>query len=86
MKEKLYIVTCRDSEAERVDRIKDDKVVCYLNNRATWHVSCDRACTRIEVTQLSVVCGRRWRTLDWHTAYEEDEVVIQEDQDGDLGL
>ena len=40
-------------KVERIDGVKDDEVVCYLNDRATWHISRDRACTRIEVTQLN---------------------------------
>ena len=45
-----------------------------------------KTCTRIEVTQLVLVCGQMM-DLGWHTAEDErEEVVIQEDQDGDLGL
>ena len=45
-------------KVEWIDGVKDDKVVSYLDDRATWHISRDRACTRIEVTQLSLVCGQ----------------------------
>ena len=47
-----------EGESKGVDRVKDDKVMHDLNNRATWHVSCDGAHTQIEVTQLDVVCGQ----------------------------
>ena len=46
-----------ESESKRVGGIKDDKVMHDLDNRATWHISRDRAYTWIEVTQLEVVCG-----------------------------
>ena len=75
-----------EGEAKRVDRIEDDEVVCYLNNRSTGHVSRDRACTWIEVTQLDTVCGQRRRILVGTQRVNRIEVVIQEDQDGDLGL
>ena len=45
------------SKVEWIDGVKDDEVVSYLDDRATWHISRDRACTWIEVTQLSSVCG-----------------------------
>ena len=40
------------SKAKRVIQIKDDEVVRNLNDGTTWHISRDRLCTRIEVTQL----------------------------------
>ena len=39
-------------KAQRVDRVKDDEVMRDLNNRATGHISRDKVCTWIEVTQL----------------------------------
>ena len=49
-----------------------------------YHVT--KTCTWIEVTQLRLVCGQTM-DLGWHTAEDErEDVVIQEDQDGDLGL
>ena len=42
--------------SKRVRGVEDDEVMCDLNNGTTWHVSHDRACTQIEVTQLDVVC------------------------------
>ena len=61
--------------------------MCDLNNGATWHVSCDRACTWIEVTQLEVVCGQEEVNLEGTQLKKmRFDVVIQEDQDGDLGL
>ena len=45
------------SKTEWVDGVEDDEVVSYLDDRATWHISHDRACTQMEVTQLSLVCG-----------------------------
>ena len=35
------------------DGVKDNEVMVNLNDRATQYISRDRACTRIEVTQLS---------------------------------
>ena len=60
--------------------------MCDLDNRATWHVSCDRACTRIEVTQLREYVDERSSPLEAHSLKSKKMMVIQEDQDGDLGL
>ena len=46
-----------EGKSKGVDRVEDDEVMRDLNDRATWHISHDRACTQIEVTQLEVVCG-----------------------------
>ena len=40
----------------------------------------------LEVTQLSVVCGQGRRPFKGTQPIDAIEVVIQEDQDGDLGL
>ena len=61
--------------------------MCDLDNGTTRHISRDRACTWIEVTQLDVVCGREEVNLEGTQPKEmRFNVVIQEDQDGDLGL
>ena len=61
--------------------------MCDLDDRTTWHISCDWACTQIEVTQLEVVCGQEDKDLLEGTQPEmRRKMVIQEDQDGDLGL
>ena len=48
------IVSVREekSETQWVIQIKDDEVMRNLNDRTTGHISRDRACTQIEVTQL----------------------------------
>ena len=45
-------------ESKRIGGVEDDKVMRDLDDWATRHISHDRACTRIEVTQLLVVCGQ----------------------------
>ena len=59
------IVTIWEEEGKSkwVDGVEDDEVMRDLNNRSTWHISHDRACTQIEVTQLKVVCGRMGKNL-----------------------
>ena len=47
-----------EGEPKGIDGVEDNEVMCDLDDRATWHISCDRACTQIEVTQLEVVCGQ----------------------------
>ena len=54
----IVMVWKEEGEAKWIDGVEDDKVVRYLNNRATWHISRDENCTRIEVTQLDLVCGQ----------------------------
>ena len=46
-----------ESKAKGIDGVEDDEVMHDLNDRAPGHISRDRACTQIEVTQLDVVCG-----------------------------
>ena len=46
-----------ESKSKGVDGVEDDEVMLDLNNKTTWHISHDKACTWIEVTQLEVVCG-----------------------------
>ena len=48
-----------ESKAKGIDGVKDDEVMHDLDNRTTWHISRDRGCTQIQVTQLDVVCGQR---------------------------
>ena len=51
-----------------------DLVVRDLHYLTTGHISRDNACTRIEVTQLSLVCGQSDRPLvDTQSKVEEDE-------------
>ena len=52
-KDPVIAIWEEESESQWVSGVKDDKVVHDLNNRATGHVSCDKTCTWIEVTQLS---------------------------------
>ena len=47
-----------------------------LNYGATRHVSCDRACTWIGVTQPDAVCGREEVTLWRHTANQEEDAMV----------
>ena len=56
-----------EGKSQGIDRVEDDEVMHDLNDRATWHISCDRTCTWIEVTQLSVVCGQEEQTLMAHS-------------------
>ena len=48
------IVTIRKEEGkpQGVDRVEDDEVMRDLDNGVTGHISHDRTCTWIEVTQL----------------------------------
>ena len=68
-----------------VGRVEYDEVVCDLDNGTTGHVSRDNTCTQIEVTQLSSM-WTRVVDLDGTQPRARSGMVIQEDQDGDLGL
>ena len=41
-----------ESESKWVDGVEDNEVVRDLDDGTTWHISHDRVCTRIGVTQL----------------------------------
>ena len=41
-----------EGESKWIDGVEDDEVMRDLNNRATGHISRDKVCTWIEVTQL----------------------------------
>ena len=56
-KDPVVAVWKEEGESKGVDRVEDDEVMCDLNDGTTRHISRDRTCTRIEVTQLSLVCG-----------------------------
>ena len=42
-----------EGKSKWVDGVEDDEVMHDLNKRATRHISRDKTCTQIEVTQLS---------------------------------
>ena len=85
-KDPVVVVWEEEGKSKWVDRVEDNEVMCDLNDRSARHISRDSICTRIEVTQLSWYVDKVM-TLGCHTDKTEDgEVVIQEDQDGDLGL
>ena len=68
-------------------RVKNDEVVVDLDDWSTWHVSRDRVRTWMEVTQLWCSMWMERITLAGTQPKSRNrEVVIQEDQDGDLGL
>ena len=54
----VILIRKEKGESQRMDGVEDDKVVCDLNDGTTWHISHDNGCTRTEVTQLGLVCGR----------------------------
>ena len=55
-KDPIVLVWEEKGKTKWVSRVKDDKVVCNLDDRAAWHISHGRAYTWIEVTQLDTVC------------------------------
>ena len=52
-KDPVVTIWKEKGEAQGIDRVKDDKVMCDLNYTTTGHISRDNVCTWIEVTRLS---------------------------------
>ena len=46
-------------KAKREGWFEDDKVMTNMSDGVNGHMSCDRACTQIGVTQLILVCRQR---------------------------
>ena len=82
----IITVWKEEGEAKWISGVKDNEVVHDLNNRITGHISRDDTCTWIEVTQLISMWTRVVDLDGTQPERETIEVVIQEDQDGDLGL
>ena len=57
-KDPVVTIGKEKGKSQGIGGVEDDEVVCDLNNRTTWHISRDNVCTRTEVTQLGLVCGR----------------------------
>ena len=60
----IIMIWEEEGKSKWEDGVEDNKVVVDLNNGAAWHISRDRACTQIEVTQLDVVCGQKEGILE----------------------
>ena len=48
----VVVIWEEEGKSKWVDGVEDDKVVRDLNNRAAGHISRDKCCTQIEVTQF----------------------------------
>ena len=59
-KDPIVSVQEEKGKTEWVDGVEDDEIMRNLNNQATGHISRDRACTRIEVTQLAMSMWTEW--------------------------
>ena len=53
-KDPVVTIWKEEGKSQWVDRVEDDEVVCDLDNRAARHISHDKPCTRIGVTQLAM--------------------------------
>ena len=75
----------QESKSKWVGWVEYDKVVHDLDDRATWHVSRDNNLYTDRGHTSMWTRRSRGETLDGTQPTMKD-VVIQEDQDGDLGL
>ena len=57
-KDPVVVIWKEKGKSQWVVGVKDDKVMCNLDDGTTGHKSCDNTCTWIEVTQLGRVCGQ----------------------------
>ena len=51
-KDPVVTIWKEESKSQGISGVEDDKVMRDLDNRATGHISRDKVCTWIEVTQL----------------------------------
>ena len=85
-KDPVVTIWEEEGESQRISRVKDHEVVRDLDSRTTWHISCDNISYMDGSHTTWAVCGQD-KNPGWHTAKDDEEkMVIQEDQDGDLGL